>query len=56
MSSSDKKQMGEDIKKIYQDYLEKLDELKREQNQLLDDFTKKLEDAKKEEIMNKIGK
>jgi hypothetical protein len=43
------------VEKIYDEYLRKMDELKKEQNKILDEFLQKLEEEKIKEIRKKIG-
>lgn len=50
------KQKTKAIEKIYQDYIRRIDDLRRKHNQIIDDFIKKLEEAKIEEIRSKISK
>ena len=50
-------QIEEKTKKIeafYQDYLKKMEKLKKHHYAIIDDFIKKIQDAKIEEIRNKI--
>lgn len=50
------KEKAEKIEKIYQEYIGKIEELRKKQSQIINDFIKKLEEAKIEELRSKIGK
>ena len=43
-----------EIKKIYAEYKQEIEKLKKEQDQILDDFLDKMEKMKLEEIRNKL--
>ncbi|KKQ13861.1 MAG: hypothetical protein US30_C0008G0044 [Candidatus Moranbacteria bacterium GW2011_GWF2_36_839] len=43
-----------EIERIYKEYLDQMNELKKAQNKLIDDYIYKLEEKKKEEIMKKF--
>jgi len=45
----------QEIEKIYQEYLGKVKELKKEQDQILKEFLQELEKAKMEEIRSKLA-
>lgn len=50
------KQKAKSIEKIYQDYIGRIKDLRKKQNQIIDDLIKKLEETKIEEIKSKISR
>jgi hypothetical protein len=54
MTPEEIKKRAEEIEKIYQEYMEKMSELKKEQDKILQDFLQELEKAKMEEIRSKL--
>jgi len=54
MDKDEIKKRAKEIEKIYQEYIGKVKELKKEQDQILEDFLHELEKAKIEEIRNKL--
>lgn len=54
--SSQNKEKAEKIEKIYQEYIGKIEELRKKQNQVINNFIKKMEEAKMEELRSKLGK
>lgn len=50
----DIKEQAKKIEAIYNEHIGKIEELRRKQNQVIDEFVKKLEEAKLEEIRSKI--
>lgn len=55
MDTEQIKKQAEKIEEIYRDYLEKMNELKREQDKILEDFLHELEKSKMDEIRSKIA-
>lgn len=51
---TDNKNIVAEIEKIYAEYMEKIAELKKEKNQLINEVISKLEENKREELMKKI--
>lgn len=54
MDKDEIRKKTEEIEKIYQEYVGKVKELKKEQDKILGDFLHELEKAKMEEIRNKL--
>ena len=54
MDNEQVKKQAEKIEDIYQDYSGKMNELKKEQDKILEDFLHELEKAKIEEIKSKL--
>lgn len=54
MDKNEIKKRAQEIEKIYQEYIGKVKELKKEQDKILGDFLHELEKAKMEEIINKL--
>lgn len=55
MDKEEIKKKAEEIEKIYKDYMEKMNELKREQDKVLEEFLHELEKAKMEELISKLS-
>lgn len=55
MDQEEIKKRMEEIKKIYKEYADGMEELKKEQNQILEEFLHELEKAKMEEIRSKLN-
>jgi ubiquitin len=49
------KQRAEKIEEIYQEYIQKMGELKKEQDKILEEFLHELEKAKMEELRSKLN-
>lgn len=54
MDKDEIKKRSEEIEKIYQEYMGKVNDLKKEQDKILEDFLHELEKAKMEEVRNKL--
>lgn len=55
MDQQEIKKRAEEIERIYKEYMEKMTELKREQDKILEEFLHELEKAKMEEVRNKLN-
>lgn len=55
MAQNDIKQKTREVEKIYTDYIEEMNKLKKEQDDLLNNFLQELEKAKVEELKNKLN-
>lgn len=55
MDRNNIKEKAEEVEKIYNEFLQKMQELKKEQNMILDEFMAELEKAKMEDIRNKLN-
>jgi len=55
MTQNEIKQKAEEVEKIYADYVEEMGNLKKEQDDLLNNFLQELEKAKIEELKNKLN-
>lgn len=54
MSENELKQKAKEIEKIYQEYINKMEALKGEQNKIIDDFIAELEKAKIADLTSKL--
>lgn len=54
MNSSDDTTKAERIEAVYQEYIEKLGQLKKEQDRVVEEFVQALEQAKLDEIRSKM--
>lgn len=55
MNQDEAKEKLEAIEKLYQEYLLKIDDLKKEKNKIIDDFVAELEKEKINELRNRLN-